>query len=104
MDLYQRLSVLGDHVAGVGKGLNSAVSAYNKAVGSLEQRVLVTARRFTTLGVVGSGEDELARLPTVDTTTRVLQAAELVPLPGSSEIEDPTLANGDFSTRFEPLP
>ncbi|MHB1517743.1 MAG: DNA recombination protein RmuC [Acidimicrobiales bacterium] len=104
VDLYQRLSVLGDHVAGVGKGLNSAVSAYNKAVGSLEQRVLVTARRFTTLGVVGSGEDELALLPTVDTATRVLQAAELVPLAGSSEMEDPTLANGDLPTRLEPMP
>ncbi|MBV8463542.1 MAG: DNA recombination protein RmuC, partial [Acidimicrobiales bacterium] len=32
-ELYQRLCVLGDHVAGVGKGLAGAVSAYNKAVG-----------------------------------------------------------------------
>jgi len=50
-ELYQRLSLLGDHVAGVGKGLNTAVAAYNKAVGSLETRVLVTARKFVEMGV-----------------------------------------------------
>ncbi len=45
-DLYQRLSVLADHVGGVGKGLAGAVTAYNKAVGSLEGRVLISARRM----------------------------------------------------------
>jgi DNA recombination protein RmuC len=78
-ELYQRLSVLGDHVAGVGKGLNSAVAAYNKAVGSLEGRVLVTARRFVEMGVVGAGEKELPHPPSVDVTTRALQSPELSP-------------------------
>jgi DNA recombination protein RmuC len=76
-ELYQRLSVLGEHVSGVGKGLNSAVAAYNKAVGSLEGRVLVTARRFAEMGVVGAGEKELAPPPSVDATTRALQSPEL---------------------------
>ena len=79
--LYQRLSVLGDHFSGVGKGLNSAVSAYNKAVGSLEGRVLVTARRFAERGVVGVGEKELPRPVPVDSLTRPLQSPELsIPL------------------------
>jgi DNA recombination protein RmuC len=78
-ELYQRLSVLGDHVSNVGKGLNSAVAAYNKAVGSLEGRVLVTARRFAEMGVVGAGEKELPHPPSVDTTTRALQSPELSP-------------------------
>jgi DNA recombination protein RmuC len=75
--LYQRLSVLGDHFAGVGKGLNSAVAAYNKAVGSLEGRVLVTARRFADSGVVGAGEKELPHPSPVDSLARPLQSPEL---------------------------
>ena len=62
--LYERISVLGDHMAGVGRSLTGAVSAYNKAVGSLEGRVLVTARRFADMGVVGAGERPLPVLPT----------------------------------------
>ena len=77
-ELYQRLSVLGDHVAGVGKGLNNAVVAYNKAVGSLETRVLVTARRFVEMGV-GGGEKDLPQPASIDAVTRALQAPELVP-------------------------
>ena len=84
--------MLGDHFAGVGKGLNSAVAAYNRAVGSLEGRVLVTARRFVDLGVVGVGEKELAHPATVDATSRDLQSAELRPpvelalLPGGVDL------------------
>jgi DNA recombination protein RmuC len=76
-ELYQRLSVLGDHFAGVGKGLNGAVAAYNKAVGSLEGRVLVTARRFADMGVIGTGEKDIAPSLTVDAIPRALQSAEL---------------------------
>jgi DNA recombination protein RmuC len=78
-ELYQRLSVLGDHFSSVGKGLNNAVTAYNRAVGSLEGRVLVTARRFVEMGVVGAGDKELAAPPSVDATTRALQSPELTP-------------------------
>jgi DNA recombination protein RmuC len=81
--LYERLALLGEHFAGVGRGLNSAVVAYNKAVGSLESRVLVTARRFVDKGVVGAGERDLPSPAPVDTLTRALQAPELngSPLP-----------------------
>ncbi len=83
-ELYERISVLGEHVAGVGKGLTSAVTAYNRAVGSLETRVLVTARRFAEMGVPGAGE--LTPPNPVESATRALQAPELAPatldLPG----------------------
>ena len=60
--LYERLSVLGRPLRRGGEGASTgAVAAYNKAVGSLEGRVLVTARRFAEMGVVGVGEKELPR-------------------------------------------
>jgi len=72
-ELYHRLAMLGEHVAGVGKGLDGAVAAYNRAVGSLEARVLVTARRFTEMGVVGAGERELVQPPPVERAARTMQ-------------------------------
>jgi DNA recombination protein RmuC len=77
-DLYKRIATFGEHLARMGKGLNTAVEAYNKAVGSLERNVLPQARRFQELGLVGSGEKELAPLDQVDATSRQLQAPELV--------------------------
>jgi DNA recombination protein RmuC len=50
-DLYKRLSVMGGHVAGVGKALETAVGKYNAFVGSLESQVLTQARRFEDLSV-----------------------------------------------------
>ena len=76
--LYERISVLGDHMAGVGRSLNGAVTAYNRAVGSLEGRVLVTARRFVEMGVVGAGEDPIPTPAPVETAPRPLQATELL--------------------------
>jgi len=76
-ELYRRLSVFGDHLAGVGRSLDGAVGSYNRAVGSLEGRVLVTARRFSELGVVGTAEKGLASPAPVDTAVRHLHAPEL---------------------------
>ena len=81
--LYERLSKLGEHWNSVGKNLGQAVKAYNEATGSLETRVLVTARKFEDLQVAPEGKS----LPVsfvVDQSTRAVQAAELVaPLPAS---------------------
>jgi DNA recombination protein RmuC len=92
-ELYRRLSVLGDHVSAVGKGLNTAVAAYNKAVGSLEGRVLVTARRFAEMGVVGAGE-ALDPPTSVDATTRALQSPELGPAAFELPFLDSSVGSG----------
>ncbi len=54
-ELYERLGTFGKHLSKAGRGLETAVAAYNEAVGSLETRVLVTARKFEQRGAA-SGE------------------------------------------------
>lgn len=70
-ELYERLGTLAEHWSGVGKNLGEAVAAYNKATGSLETRVLVTARRFRDLQAV-SGDKEIRDLAPVDTAPRAI--------------------------------
>jgi DNA recombination protein RmuC len=74
-ELYARLSTMGDHVTKLGGALGGAVTAYNKAVGSLEARVLVSARKLAELGV---SDDELVAPAQLEVTPRHLQSPELV--------------------------
>jgi DNA anti-recombination protein RmuC len=74
-ELYERLGTMGEHLDELGKSLSGAVKSYNRTVGSLESRVLVSARRLGDLGVV---EGELTAPRPVEETTRALSAAELV--------------------------
>jgi DNA recombination protein RmuC len=76
--LYERLSKLGEHWNSVGKNLGQAVKAYNEATGSLETRVLVTARRFRELKVASEDRD-IRMLNPVETQARNVQSAELLP-------------------------
>jgi DNA recombination protein RmuC len=74
-ELHGRLSTMGGHLTRLGRALEGAASAYNQAVGSLETRVLVSARRFADLGVV---EGELASPAPVDPRLAMVSAPELV--------------------------
>lgn len=74
-ELYGRLSTLGEHVSRLGGALGGAVSAYNRAVGSLEARVLVSARKLAELGV---SDDELPTPAQVEISPRQPQSPELV--------------------------
>jgi DNA recombination protein RmuC len=73
-ELYSRLSTMGAHFARVGTSLGNAVTAYNKAVGSLESRVLVSARKFADLGV---SAEELESPAQVELAPRQPQSPDL---------------------------
>jgi DNA recombination protein RmuC len=80
-DLYKRLADMGGHLARVGKGLLHATEAYNKAVASLESRVLPSARKFKDLGIA-AGETAIEELIQVEVSPRALQAPEMLTADG----------------------
>ena len=74
--LYERLRILAKHFTGVGSGLEQAMKSYNKAVGSLEMRVLSAARTLKDYGI--SVGDEISEVEKVSGDIRPIQAGELV--------------------------
>jgi DNA recombination protein RmuC len=70
-ELYARMSVMGSHIARVGKNLDQATGAYNAFVGSFESQVLTQAKRFEALDVE-TGDREIAPLPVAEQTARPL--------------------------------
>jgi DNA recombination protein RmuC len=75
-ELYDRLGTMGEHFAKVGRQLDGSVKAYNDAVGSLEGRVLVTARKLHDHGAAQEGK-QLPGPEPVDRGVRLLQAPEI---------------------------
>jgi DNA recombination protein RmuC len=74
-DLHSRLGTLLQHFMKLGRSLDSSVRAYNETVGSMESRVLVTARKLSEHGAA-AGEEELPEPQQVETATRSVQAVE----------------------------
>lgn len=74
-ELHDRIATMGGHLDKAGRGLKSAVMAYNQALSSMESRVLVSARRFRDLKVT---DNDLAALTPVDEPVRELTASELI--------------------------
>ncbi len=73
-DLYDRLRTFTDHFADIGKGLDRALDAYNRGVGSLEARVLVAARKFKERGALAG--DEIETVEPIDKAARSLSLDE----------------------------
>ncbi|MBI2131367.1 MAG: DNA recombination protein RmuC [Candidatus Tectomicrobia bacterium] len=73
-ELHDRLRTLAEHFAGLGKGLDRAVDAYNRAIGSFESRVLVSARKLKDYGAASGGEIEI--IEPVEKAPRSLQGAQ----------------------------
>ena len=83
--LYDRIAKLAEHFENVGRSLAKSVQSYNSAVGTLESRVLVTARRLKDKGV--SASEEFPDLEAIDTTPRPLGAPELTGLFDDAPVE-----------------
>lgn len=74
-ELYDRINALAGHFSNLQRSLERSVDSYNKAVGSLESRVLVTARKFKELGT--STSSDVPELDAIDRAPRALQSSEL---------------------------
>jgi DNA recombination protein RmuC len=85
-ELYERIWRLAGHLDDLSKGLTRTVEAYNRTVGTIESRVLVTARRFKELGV--SATEEIPETTTVEKTPRPLQAPEMADLFGDPDSDN----------------
>ena len=83
--LYERLRLLTSHFEELGGAIGKALSAYNRAVGSLESRVLPSARRFRDLGAATG--DDIVLLQPLDQTVRQVSSADA---PRQLGAEDPT--------------
>ena len=70
-ELHDRIEVFARHYAQVGRELASAITHYNKGVGSLESNVLVQARRFPELGVQTA--KEIPETQPIETTIRTMR-------------------------------
>lgn len=73
-ELYERMSTLIQHFQNIGSSLERTISAYNKAVGSMESRVLPSVRKFRELGATGA--DEIPVIEQIDQTPRSLSLLE----------------------------
>jgi len=72
--LYERMNILVQHFDSIGSNLEKAIGAYNKAVGSMESRILPSVRRFKELGVTGA--DEIPIIEQIDQKPRNLSMSE----------------------------
>ncbi len=73
-ELYDRIKNFTAHFSDIKKGLDRSVESYNRAVGSLEMRVLVSARKFKELGA-STGSD-IVPLEVIDKSTRTIHTVD----------------------------
>ena len=91
-ELHDRLRSMSVHMDNLRKGLDRAVEAYNKAAGSMESRVMVTARKFPELGAAIT--EEIPEVEQIETTTRTLsldwgeETTEVLPFAPKEDAEE----------------
>lgn len=74
-ELYQRLAVFSDHLAKLGKTLDSSTKLFNNAVGSFDTRILPSARKFKELGI--NEKKSISQPEQIETATRSLESTEI---------------------------
>lgn len=79
-ELYDRLTKFVEHISDLGKGLDKAGAAYNRAVGSFSERLMPSARRLRELGA--SADAELPALEPTEVELRLPPASEKAPEQG----------------------
>src|SRR5690625_6435662 len=79
---HHRLCTMSGHLAKVGRSLDSSVAAFNESVGSLQSRVMVTARKFEDLGLTATQLDDVEQLTR---RARTLEDSEIADLAAPSE-------------------
>jgi DNA recombination protein RmuC len=99
-ELYDRLGTLGEHLDKLGRSLSTAVGTYNKAIGSLETRVLVSARKFRDLKISESG---LESPQAVEDAPRQIGAPELLDTEPVAVVVDGTPGREQWSSGQRPL-
>jgi DNA recombination protein RmuC len=72
-ELYERLSTMGQHINNLGRDIERSTHTYNKVVGSLERRVLSSARKFKDLGITQKDQNKTLTVAHIDSTTRSLR-------------------------------
>ena len=72
-ELYHRLAIFTEHLSKIGKSLTSSVQSFNKAVGSLDTRILPSAKKFTELGI--TSEKPIESVKQIETSTRSIETA-----------------------------
>jgi DNA recombination protein RmuC len=80
VELYERIGILMNNVSKLGKNLGNTVESYNLTLGSLESRVMVTARKMSELGT--RTDKELTEPPQIDTVPRQITQELLASEPG----------------------
>lgn len=79
-ELYDRMRVVSEHIERLGVSLNRAVEAYNQTVGSMEARLLTSARRLKELGA-----DNGKEIPNLEGIDRVAREPRMPELAGGAE-------------------
>ncbi len=73
-EIFQRLSSMAEMMNKLGRDIDRTASTYNKTIGTLEKRVLVSARKFTSLGVASGTGKDISKLDPVETKTRTMNS------------------------------